>query len=126
MIDYKPNIYGCIASNLTRNKQVSNITGTGATFLNENLLSKVARLLYRVSIKNSYKVFFKNSGDRDYFLKHKMVKNNYDLLPGSRVNLTQYEFCEFPSDENISFMFIGRVMQVKGIDEYLECAKRIK
>ncbi|TXC78495.1 glycosyltransferase family 4 protein, partial [Metabacillus litoralis] len=34
----KPNIYGSIASNLTKYKQVSNITGTGGTFLSENVV----------------------------------------------------------------------------------------
>lgn len=122
----KPNIYGSLASNITRYRQVNNITGTGATFLNDNLVSKVARVLYKVSIKHSYKVFFQNSGDRDYFVKNKMVKENYELLPGSGVNLEQYQFTELPKTDIINFIFIGRVMKVKGIEEYLECAKVIK
>ncbi len=122
----KPNIYGCIASNLTRYKQVSNITGTGATFLNDTGVSKIVKLLYKISIKQSYKVFFQNDGDRDFFVANKMVKDNYDLLPGSGVNLDQYELCDLPEGEEVNFIFIGRVMKVKGIDEYLECAKVVK
>lgn len=122
----KPNIYGCIASNLTNNKQVSNITGTGATFLKKNIISFIAQNLYKVSLKNSYKVFFQNAGDKDYFIRNGMIKNNYELLPGSGVNLDQYSLCELPSEEEINFIFIGRVMKLKGIDEYLDCAKSIK
>jgi glycosyltransferase involved in cell wall biosynthesis len=122
----KPNIYGTIASNLTKYKQVSNVTGTGATFLHENFVSKVARILYKISLKKSYKVFFQNSGDRDYFVKNKMVKENYAMLPGSGVNLEQFELTELPSDDKVNFIFIGRVMKLKGIDEYLECARVIK
>ncbi|ALC89192.1 capsular biosynthesis protein [Bacillus sp. FJAT-18017] len=122
----KPNIYGCLASNLLKKKQVSNITGTGATFLKRNVISTVAKMLYKISLKRSYKVFFQNTGDRDYFVENKMVKNNYSMLPGSGVNLEQYTLCEFPSNNQINFIFIGRIMQLKGIDQYLEAAKRVK
>lgn len=122
----KPNIYGSIASNITRYKQVNNITGTGATFLKRNLVSEVATLLYRLSVKNSYKVFFQNTGDKDLFVKNKMVKDNYAMLPGSGVNLEQFKVSELPSDEEINFIFMGRVMELKGIDQYLETAKAIK
>jgi glycosyltransferase involved in cell wall biosynthesis len=122
----KPNIYGCIASNFTKNKQVSNITGTGATFLKKNTVSTVAKALYKLSIKKSYKVFFQNSGDKDFFVENDMVRNNYAMLPGSGVNLEQYEVCGLASDNETNFIFIGRVMELKGIEQYLECAKVIK
>ncbi len=122
----KPNIYGCIASNFTKNKQISNITGTGATFLKKNVVSTIAKTLYKVSLKKSYKVFFQNSGDRNFFIENHMVRNNYAMLPGSGVNLEQFEVCDLPSEEKTNFIFIGRVMKLKGIEQYLECAKVIK
>ncbi|CAK6476282.1 N, N'-diacetylbacillosaminyl-diphospho-undecaprenol alpha-1,3-N-acetylgalactosaminyltransferase [Peribacillus frigoritolerans] len=122
----KPNIYGSIASNFTKHKHVSNITGTGATFLEKNLVSTIAKILYKISIKKSYKVFFQNSGDKEYFVQNKLIKNNYSMLPGSGVNLEQYSISELPYDEETNFIFIGRIMHLKGIDQYLECAKRIK
>lgn len=122
----KPNLYGSIASNLTKNRQVSNITGTGATFLKKNTLSTIAKVLYKISLKRSYKVFFQNSGDKDYFVENKMVKNNYSMLPGSGVNLEQYTVFELPIENQTNFIFIGRVMELKGIDQYLEAASEIK
>ncbi|MGE7664899.1 glycosyltransferase family 4 protein [Ureibacillus composti] len=122
----KPNIYGCIASNFTKKRQVSNITGTGATFLNKNIVSTIAKILYKISLKRSYKVFFQNTGDKDYFIRNNMVNNNYSMIPGSGVNLEQYALSDFPPDHQINFIFIGRVMELKGIDQYLEAAKRIK
>lgn len=122
----KPNIYGSIASNITRNKQVNNITGTGGTFLKKNLVSEIAKFLYKMSVKKSYKVFFQNSGDKELFVKNKMVKDNYAMLPGSGVNLDHFQVSDLPSDEEISFIFIGRVMELKGIDQYLETAKVVK
>ena len=122
----KPNIYGSIASNITRNKQVNNITGTGGTFLNKNFIASIAKLLYKVSVKKSYKVFFQNSEDKDLFIKHKMVGDNYELIPGSGVNLHKYKYSSFPKEGRVNFIFIGRIMELKGIDQYLEMATVIK
>lgn len=122
----KPNIYGSMASNITGHKQINNITGTGATFLKENFINSIVKILYKSSVKNSYKVFFQNNGDKDYFVKNNLVKNNWEVLPGSGVNLEQFEFVDLPSEDEINFIFIGRIMSVKGIDQYLECAKAIK
>lgn len=122
----KPNIYGSLASNITKNKQVNNITGTGGTFLKRNFVSGIAKFLYKISVKKSYKVFFQNSGDKDLFIKNNMIRDNYAMLPGSGVNLEQFELTELPSDEDINFIFIGRIMEIKGIDQYLETAKVVK
>lgn len=122
----KPNIYGSIASNLMKIRQVCNITGTGGTFLKNNVLSKIAKLLYRYSLKRSYKVFFQNQGDKDFFVANKMIDDNYDMLPGSGVNIKQYEVSELPLDDVVNFIFIGRIMEIKGVNQYLECAKTVK
>lgn len=121
----KPNIYGTIASN-GKYKQVCNITGTGGTFLEKNFVSEVVKLLYKLSIKKCYKVFFQNTGDRDYFINNKLVSNNYDMLPGSGCNLDEHLFVPMPDTDVIRFIFIGRVMKLKGIDEYLAGAKIIR
>ena len=121
----KPNIYGCMATN-GKYKQICNITGTGGTFLENNLVARICRILYRKSVKKCYKVFFQNSNDRDMFIKHGMVENNWDMLPGSGVNLEQFSVLPLPDGDEVNFIFIGRVMKLKGIDEYLEAAKRIK
>lgn len=122
----KPNVYGSFASNSIGYKQVCNITGTGATFLQDNMLSKICRMLYKVSVKKCYKIFFQNTGDKDYFVEHKMVKDNWERLPGSGCNLEEHPYCPLPEDDVTRFIFIGRVMKLKGIDEYLKCAEEIK
>lgn len=121
----KPNIYGTMASNGLY-KQVCNITGTGATFLKRSFVSIVCEILYKLSIKNCYKVFFQNTGDRDFFIKEGLVRNNYAMLPGSGCNLQQHVYRLLPEGEEIRFLFIGRVMKLKGIDQYLQAAKIIK
>jgi len=121
----KPNIYGTMVTNALGYKQVCNVTGTGATFLKESALAKLSRLLYRVSMKKAYKVFFQNSGDRDYFISHKIIGDNYEMLPGSGVNLEQHRLCPMPDTDELRFIYIGRVMAVKGVQQYLDAAKAI-
>lgn len=123
----KPNIYGSLASNKTGHKQVCNITGTGATFLNKGIVSFICMYLYRVSVKKCYKTFFQNTGDRDFFIQHNMViPNRCEMLPGSGCNLEQHVFKPLPDMGHLNFIYIGRVMKLKGIDEYLECSRRVR
>lgn len=121
----KPNIYGCMASG-KKYKQVCNITGTGATFLEDNYIAKICKVLYKLSVRKAYKVFFQNTGDRDFFIKNNLVKDNYEMLPGSGCNLEEHQFRPMPKGDVKRFIFIGRVMRLKGVDEYLEAAKTIK
>ncbi|MCU9808896.1 glycosyltransferase [Paraclostridium sp. AKS46] len=48
------------------------------------------------------------------------------VVPGSGVNLKEFQFNEYPNNEKIKFTFIARVIKDKGIDEFLESAKNIK
>jgi galacturonosyltransferase len=121
----KPNIYGSIASG-KKYKQICNITGTGAIFLKENMVAKICKMLYKVSIRKCYKVYFQNIGDKDFFVKNKLVTNNYEILPGSGCNLEEHKFKSMPKDDITRFIFIARVMKLKGINEYLAAAKTIK
>ena len=122
----KPNIYGCMASNALGYKQVCNVTGTGTTFMQETMLSKLSRLLYKMSMKKAYKVYFQNTGDRDYFIRHKMIEDNWEMLPGSGVNLEQHKLCPMPASDELRFIYIGRLMGMKGVEQYLEAARVIR
>jgi len=121
----KPNIYGSFVSNKNF-KQVCNITGTGEIFLKKNFISFLCIILYKISIKKCYIVLFQNKGDQNYFINNKMVNKNYELIPGSGCNLKKYKLLPMHDDKIIRFVFIGRVMKLKGIEEYLAAAQSIK
>lgn len=54
-------------------------------------------------------------------------KKKHVKLNGAGVSLEDYQFCDYPSDNNkIHLLFIGRVMREKGVDELFAVAKRIK
>ena len=54
-----------------------------------------------------------------------VIKGAYDLLPGSGVNLARYEVSEYPDKDMVDFVFVGRMMKEKGIENYMEAAEYI-
>lgn len=124
----KPNIYAGMIARLKHIEYAVNITGLGTTFQNENILKKLIVRMYKTALKRVKVVFFENMENRDIFIDEKIVsKDRTCLLNGAGVNLEEYPFCKYPEDkEKIIFLFIGRIMKEKGIDELLDAAKRIK
>lgn len=121
----KPNIYGGLACGQLKIPYVANITGLGSAVENPGAMQKLTLFLYRKGLKRAQKVFFQNTENRDFMLNKKVITGPYDLLPGSGVNLTQYEASEYPSGETVDFVFVARIMKEKGIDQYLDTAEFI-
>ena len=48
------------------------------------------------------------------------------MIPGSGVNLDEFKYLEYPSNNVIQFAFISRIMKEKGIDLFINAAKYIK
>ena len=124
----KPNIYGTIAARLAGVPVISNISGLGTVFLNNNLSSKVARLLYKIVLRIPLKVFFQNEDDKALFINSKLVdKDKTDLLPGSGIDTIKF----LPVDgervsSSLSFLFIARLVKDKGLVEYVDAARILK
>ncbi|MDE6435646.1 MAG: glycosyltransferase family 4 protein [Lachnospiraceae bacterium] len=122
----KPNIYGGMACAKLKVPYVANITGLGTAVEKAGLMQKITLSLYRRGLRKAQKVFFQNTENLEFMLNHKVIKTNYELLPGSGVNLDEYDFAEYSLKDTIDFGFIARVMKEKGIDQYLDAAKAIK
>lgn len=123
----KPNIYGGLAANREGVPCFANITGLGTGILRKTVLKRVIIYLYRRALRNAACVFFQNAENQRFFIDEKIVTGKNRLIPGSGVNLERYHFEEYPeNDKSIRFLFIGRVMKEKGIDEFLSAAKRVK
>jgi len=130
----KPNIY---ASILARNQGIpylNNITGLGSALQNNSKLAGLLRFLYRYALSDSSGIFFENEGNRRYFQQYNIGKEeNYIVVSGAGVNLDEFspkykiETDESGSQEKeIIFIFIGRIMKDKGIEEFLGAAEYIK
>lgn len=122
----KPNVYGGLACRLMHTPLLANITGLGDSIETPGLLQKVSITLYRIGLKKATTVFFQNKYNQDFCLKHKMVHGKTVLLPGSGVNLNWHTLQEYPTDEVVRFIYIGRLMIQKGVSELFEAIKSIK
>lgn len=122
----KPNIYGAIAAEKYNVPFIANITGLGTAVENPGMTQKIMIMLYKIAFKDVKKVFFQNTENQDFFIKHKIALGKHGLLPGSGVNLNRFSYKDYPHNDVIKFAFISRIMKEKGIDQYLEAAKSIK
>lgn len=124
----KPNIYGGLTARLQHREYVINITGLGTTFQNNGLLKKFIVFLYKIALKNVKIVFFENKGNKNIFVKEKIINEERTYtLNGAGVNLEEYPMTDYPNEkEKIRFLFIGRIMKEKGIDELLFVARNIR
>lgn len=122
----KPNVYCGMACSLLKIPYIVNITGLGTALENPGILQTVTSCLYKLGIRKAQKVFFQNTANMEFMLQRKIVKKNYDLLPGSGVNLSKYSLLDYPESDTVDFVFISRVMKEKGIDQYLDAAVYIK
>ena len=125
----KPNIYGGMVCKFLNIPCIANITGLGTAVENAGIIQKITIWLYKFALKKSNCVFFQNEANFSFCIDKKIVNKNIktQLVPGSGVNLCFHKLEEYPiDDEIISFVFIGRVMKDKGINELLNAADRIK
>ena len=122
----KPNLYGGIACRIYKIPYINNITGLGSGFNKKGLLKQVIKILYKTALKDSSKVFFQNEHDKKILLDEKIIRRNFEVLPGSGVNLKEYLYHKMPSYSVIKFIFVGRIMRDKGIHEFLEAAVKSK
>lgn len=124
----KPNVYGGIVCRMLKVPYAINITGLGTTFQNDGLLKKFVVFLYKTACKAAKIVFFENEGNRDTFLQEKILKREKThLLYGAGVNLEEFKYADYPTDEEpIRFLFLGRIMKEKGVDELFYAARKVK
>lgn len=123
----KPNVYGGLACRLTHANQVANVTGLGDTVENGGLMHYLTITLYRLGLSGAKKIFFQNENNWKYCLNKKIIGKESCILPGSGVNLEHHCFQQYPSDDgHVRFLFIGRLLKDKGIEELFETVMYIK
>lgn len=123
----KPNIYGGFVCKMKKVPYAINITGLGTAFQKDGMLKKLVTLMYKVSLKKAKIVFFENVENKQLFIDLGIVKEEQTcLLNGAGVNLEHYKLIEYPTDTDVTrFLFVGRVMQEKGVDELFEAMRKL-
>ena len=122
----KCNIYGGLACKHFKTVFLPNITGLGKGLDEKGFVQQITKRLYKHSLKKANCVFFQNEQDLAFFKKNDLLTGKYELLPGSGVNLSKFNYCKLPKDDVLKFLFIGRLMKAKGIEEYLYASKVLK
>lgn len=122
----KPNIYGTYIASKFNIPVIMNIAGMG-TALNHPVLRFFMQYYYGYACKKAKQIFFQNQSNYKLFLSKRMILNDKGIvIPGSGVNIEKFRpLQKSKNTEKIKFIFIGRIMKEKGIEEYLEVAKRI-
>lgn len=123
----KPNIYVSFLAKAKKIPYINNITGLGSALQNDSRLAKLLRMMYRVTLSRSCGIFFENLGNMYYFKKHHIGEpRKYVVVPGAGVNTERYSPCTRHDSENITFLYVARIMKEKGIEEYLNAAEFMK
>ncbi len=123
----KPNIYSAFIAGMLGIKSINNITGLGTIFIKQNILTKIVKMFYKVSLNLSTKVFFQNKDDKKLFIENNMVKEiKTDLVPGSGVDLERFRSIEKEKNTKFTFLLIARLLKDKGVLEYIEAIKILK
>lgn len=123
----KPNIYGGMVCRLLKIPYAVNITGLGTAFQGNGMLKQLVTRMYKTALKRVKIVFFENVENRDIFVNAKIVpKNKTHVLAGAGVDLEHFQYAEYPENGDCTrFLFIGRVMQEKGIDELFQAMRKL-
>lgn len=119
----KPNIYGGIVCRKLKIPYIANITGLGTELQGTSLFARLLMRVYIYGIKKAKKVFVQNTAIKSKLASYGITLN-CEVLPGSGVNLTKHSYEAYPDEEDgIRFLFIGRVMKDKGIEELIYAAQ---
>lgn len=123
----KPNVYGGFACRMAKIPYAVNITGLGTAFQGNGMLRKIVTQMYKVGCKKAKVVFFENVENRKIFIDEKIiVEEKACLLNGAGVNLEHFHILEYPTDNSATrFLFIGRVMQEKGVNELFSAMQKL-
>lgn len=124
----KPNIYAGLVCRHRKIPYYANVQGLGTAF-QKKLLAKFVGILYKTAFRKVSAVFFENKGNAQEFINRKLVaQDKIVVLNGAGVNLEHYTYTPLSlrqegeeskgsGDGKMHFLYLGRIMKEKGIDE---------
>lgn len=122
----KPNIYGGLACRMMRVPYCANVQGLGTAFQRPGL-ARLVTVLYRTALSGARRVFFENSDNAAlFFQRHIIPQKKACVLPGAGVSLAEYPLRPYRENGRVRFLFVGRIMREKGVEELFWAAQRLK
>lgn len=131
VLSYTPkgNLYSALACIVLRVPFVPNVSGLGRAFIRKSLVTRVAKLLYRVTFGRAYRVFFQNLDDMAVFVDGGLVRGGQaERLPGSGVDLSRFSPTApiaGAADAPV-FLLVARMLWDKGVGEFVEAARCVR
>ncbi len=130
VLSYTPkcNIYGALAAGFLNVPIINNVSGLGTAFIRENLVTRIVKWLYRISLRKSAKVFFQNNDDLALFIDKGLVKQELTgVLPGSGVDVKRFSpLANLIVNKKFVFLLVARMLKDKGIVEFVNATRLIK
>lgn len=118
----KPNIYAGFACRQKKIPYCVNVQGLGTAFQKPGL-SQVVTMMYRTALKKAKTVFFENEENAELFRERGITPAvQQTVLHGAGINLEIYSYEAYPAregtkEEPFRFLYLGRIMKEKGMDE---------
>lgn len=121
----KPNIYAGLMCGLLNIPFCANVQGLGTAFQKPGLAQFVT-LLYKAAFLRVKTVFFENEGNAKEFRKRYIISlKKQKVLHGAGINLDNYPFEPHPLNQPVHFLYVGRIMKEKGMDELFASVKKL-
>jgi glycosyltransferase involved in cell wall biosynthesis len=131
----KPVIFATLAAVFARVKRrIGMLEGLGYIFTDHpngngvkiTLLRRIQVMLYRISFRFLERIIFLNPDDPvDLLQRYNIKVPQVSVLGGIGLNLAEYPYSE-PPKAPVSFIFVGRLLAEKGVNEFIGAAKKIK
>ena len=132
----KPVIFGSIAARMAAvPRNIGMLEGLGYVFTDlptglkrkQRILRWVQVFLYRLALPGLDRLIFLNPDDSaDLLSRNGLKAKNVSILGGIGVDLEKYPYIPLDSQKSPSFIFVGRLLAEKGINEYVAAARKVK
>lgn len=121
----KPNIYAGLVCGRLKIPFCANVQGLGTAFQKAGLAQFVT-VLYKLAFRKVKTVFFENEANAEEFQKRRIIPlKKQKLLHGAGINLEHYAKCPYPQNEKVHFLYLGRLMKEKGMDELFAAVRKL-
>ncbi len=122
----KPNIYAGMVCSLMGIPFCANVQGLGSAFERRGLAGFVTAL-YKMAMRRAKTVFFENEGNAREFVGRGIIpREKATVLPGAGINLESYPLRPYPENDRVRFLYLGRIMKEKGMDELFAAMRRLR
>ena len=122
----KPNIYAGYLCGKMKIPFCANVQGLGTAF-QKALLSNLVTVMYRTAFRKVETVFFENQENAQAFVRRRILSAKKEVvLSGAGINLEEYRYRQYPDNEKVHFLYLGRIMKEKGMDELFGAVEQLR